>query len=395
VATHSYRYLIVGGGMTADAVCQGIRELDESGAIGLVGEEPHAPYKRPPLTKGLWSGGDEAKIWRQTADKGVELHIGRRVVSIDPAHRRAADDCGDEYTYETLVLATGGRPRKLRSNDGGAIYFRTLDDYRRARDLSEQGARFVVIGGGFIGSEMAAALRSVGCEVTMVVPEPGIDWRTFPPDLSAAVTDEFRRRGVQVLTEAMVATVERNGRSSRIHLEDGRTLEADGVVAGLGIVPNVELAEAAGLPVDDGIVVDERGQVVGYGEVFAAGDVARFPMPALEKSGRVEHEDHANSHGRLVGANAAGADERYDQLPFFYSDLFDFGYEAVGEVDSRLRTVESWSEPNRRGVVAFVDEAGRPRGLLLWGIFAKVDAARELIRAAEPVDECGLRALAG
>jgi NADPH-dependent 2,4-dienoyl-CoA reductase/sulfur reductase-like enzyme len=153
------------------------------------------------------------------------------------------------------------------------------------------------------------------------------------------------------------------------------------------------LAEAAGLPVDDGIVVDEYGHV--DGDVFAAGDVARFPLLALGKTGRVEHEDHANTHGRLVGANAAGAHERYDHLPFFYSDLFDLGYEAVGELDSRGDTVELWLEPNRKGIVAYVDAAARPRGFLLWNVWGAVEPARELIRAGEPVDEGTLRGLAG
>ncbi len=164
---------------------------------------------------------------------------------------------------------------------------------------------------------------------------------------------------------------------------------------GIGIVPRTELAEAAGLRVDDGIAVDEHGRVEGQEDVFAAGDVARFPMPALGKSGRVEHEDHANTHGRLVGANAAGAHERYEHLPFFYSDLFDLGYEAVGDLDSRQDAVELWLEPYKKGVVAYIDGDASPRGFLLWNVWGKVDAARDLIRAAAPVDEGTLRGLAG
>jgi NADPH-dependent 2,4-dienoyl-CoA reductase/sulfur reductase-like enzyme len=392
---HAYRYLVVGGGMSGDAVCQGIREQDENGAIGLVGAETHAPYKRPPLTKGLWSGGDEAKLWRNTAERGVELHLGRRVVEIEPAAGRAVDDAGDEYGYEKLVLATGGTPRRLGGDDDGVVYFRTLDDYRRVRQLSDGGARFVVVGGGFIGSEIAAALRSQGREVTMVFPEPGIGWRTFPPALSAEVTEEYRSRGVEVLAEALVDGVERDGGTTRIRLQDGRTLEAEGIVAGLGIVPATGLAEAAGMRVEDGILVDEEGRVPGVDGVFAAGDVARFPLTALGTTARVEHEDHANSHGRAVGANAAGAGRPYDHLPFFYSDLFDLGYEAVGEVDSRLRTVEAWRDPVRKGVVAFVDDDSRPRGFLLWNVFGKVDDARELIRAGAAIDEGAVGALAG
>jgi NADPH-dependent 2,4-dienoyl-CoA reductase/sulfur reductase-like enzyme len=373
----SYRYLVVGGGMTGDAVCNGIHDVDPDGSIGLVGEEPVAPYKRPPLTKGLWKGGDESKIWRNVEEHGAELVLGRRIVSIDPAAHTAQDDTGEEYRYERLVLATGGTPRRLGGDDADVVYYRTLEDYRRVRALSDEGARFLVVGGGFIGSEIAAALRSQERDVTMVFPEPGIGWRTFPPDLARFVADYYRERGVDVRSESMFESAE----------------GYDAVVAGLGIVPRTELAEAAGLPVEDGIVVDEYGRV--DGDVFAAGDVARFPIPLLGKTGRVEHEDHANTHGRTVGANAAGATEPYEHLPFFYSDLFDLGYEAVGDLDSRQPTVELWLEPHKKGIVAYVDDAQRPRGFLLWNVWDKLEPARELIRAAAPVDEGTLRGLAG
>jgi NADPH-dependent 2,4-dienoyl-CoA reductase/sulfur reductase-like enzyme len=389
VKDYTYRYLVVGGGMTGDAVCQGIRKVDSDGAIGLVGEEHDPPYKRPPLTKGLWSGAPEEKIWRKTPELDVDLRLGRRIVRIDPAAGTAVDDAGDEYRYEKLILATGGRARRLPQDGNGVVYFRTLDDYRHVRSLSDEGARFVVIGGGFIGSELAASLRSQGREVTMVFPEQGVGWRTFPASLSTAVTDYYREKGIEVLSETLVGSVEHGG----VRLEDGRLLEADAVVAGLGIEPNVELAAEAGLPVDGGIVVDDHARVEGAENVWAAGDVARFPIAALGRSGRIEHEDHANNHGRLAGTNAAGGDETYDRLPFFYSDLFDLGYEAVGELDSRQRTVEVWQEPARKGVVAFVDEESRPRGVLLWNVWDKVDAARELIGAGKPVGEAEVGAL--
>ena len=181
----------------------------------------------------------------------------------------------------------------------------------------------------------------------------------------------------------------------RVVTAGGRTLEADVVVAGLGIEPRVELAAAAGLPVENGIPVDNHGRVADREDVFAAGDVAQFPASALGTALRIEHEDHAKSHGKAVGANMAGADEPYDHLPFFYSDLFDLGYEAVGEVDSRLATVEHWAEPGRKGVVAYVDAERRPRGFLLWDVWGKVDGATELIRAGRPVGETALRELAG
>jgi 3-phenylpropionate/trans-cinnamate dioxygenase ferredoxin reductase component len=378
----SYRYLIVGGGMTADAACRGIREHDADGTIGLVSAEPHPPYDRPPLSKALWQGKDESSIWRGTDELGVELTLGRRIASLDPDGHRATDDAGDEYRYERLLLATGGRPRQLAGVDG-AVHFRTYDDYRRLRELSAAGGHFLVAGGGFIGSEIAAALQSSGAGVTMIFPDDGIGARLFPAALSSFVTDYYRERGVEVLT------------GERVQAGDPRLAGTAGVVAGLGIEPSTELAAAAGLRVDRGIAVDGYGRVLGRDDVFAAGDVARFPIPALGTVTRVEHEDHARTHGRTVGANMAGADTPYDHLPFFYSDLFDLGYEAVGEVDSRLATVEEWKQPGREGVVAYVDGKRRPRGFLLWNVWGKVDAARDLIRAAEPIDLAGVRGLAG
>jgi NADPH-dependent 2,4-dienoyl-CoA reductase/sulfur reductase-like enzyme len=378
----SYKYLIVGGGMTGDSAARGIRDHDNDGSIGLVGAESHPPYSRPPLSKALWQGKDESSIWRGTDELGVDLVVGRKIVSLDLDNHRATDDQGEEYEYERLLLATGGKPRQLPGEPAdGVVYFRTFDDYKRLRSSVHDGARFLVVGGGFIGSEIAAALQSNGAQVTMVFPEDGIGARLFPADLARFVTDYYREKGVEV----------RTGELASPELLEG----FDGVVAGLGIEPNTELAESAGIKVEGGIAVDPYGRIVDVDDVYAAGDVAIFPVPALDTTMRVEHEDHANTHGRTVGANMAGADTPYDHLPFFYSDLFDLGYEAVGEIDSRHDTVEHWKEPGREGVVAYVDGDRKPRGFLLWNVWGKVDDARELIKAGQPIDESAVEALAG
>lgn len=318
------------------------------------------------------------------------MHLGRRGVRLDSASHTVTDDAGEEYRYGKLLLATGGTPRRLEPAPDGVIYFRTLDDYRTTRRLAKEGKRFIVIGGGFIGSEVAAAVRMQGCEVSMVVPEAGIGARVFPADLARFVARYYREKGVVVhLNDSVnrIATGERGGYA--VGVKTAGPLTADAVIAGLGIVPNVSLAEQAGLTVDNGIVVDEQLRAAPDG-IFAAGDVARFHNAALNARMRVEHEDNANTMGKIAGRNMAGAGERYDHLPFFYSDLFDLGYEAVGDVDARHETVADWKDPYREGVVYYLD-GGRVRGVLLWNTWGQVDAARALIAEAGPFGAAQLK----
>jgi 3-phenylpropionate/trans-cinnamate dioxygenase ferredoxin reductase component len=380
---YSYRYLIVGAGMTADAAVKGIRELDGSGTIGVVGEEPHPPYARPPLSKKLWLGKPLESIWRGTENLGVTLHSGRRAIALDATSREVRDERGETYRYDRLLLATGGTPRRLPFGEDKIVYFRTLDDYRRVRGLADAEGRFAVIGGGFIGSEIAAALTQNGREVTMLFPEAGIGSRVFPPDLAAFLTGLYHEKGVETLTGETVAGVRQHGKRLALVTGSGREITADGVVAGLGIALNTELATQAGLPLDNGIAVDEQLRA-GTPEVFAAGDVASFHNPALGKRIRVEHEDNALAMGRQAGRNMAGAAEPYHHLPFFYSDLFELGYEAVGELDSRLVTVADWQEPYRKGVIYYLGD-GRVRGVLLWNVWEQVENARKLIAEPGPI----------
>jgi NADPH-dependent 2,4-dienoyl-CoA reductase/sulfur reductase-like enzyme len=389
-----YRYLIVGGGMTGDSACRGIRAHDPDGSIGLIGEEPNPPYSRPPLSKALWQGKDESSIWRGTAELGVELNLDRRAVTLDRSTRAVTDSNGETHTYEQLLLATGGTPRRLPGDTTSeVVYFRRFPDYQRLRELADRHAQFVVLGGGFIGSELAAALNGAGCAVKLVVPESGIGARLFPEDMAESVNELYRGHGVEVMTGELVSAVEQEGDRFTVTLQSGTTLGADAVVAGLGIVPRTDLAEAAGLEVNNGIVVDEWGRAGDTGDVYAAGDVARFPSAVLGTDIRVEHEDQANSHGHAVGANMAGADKPYRHQPFFYSDLFELGYEAVGDVDSRKRMKAEWVEPFRKGVVAYLDDSARPRGFLLVDTWGKVDAATELIAGGEPLEAGALQSL--
>ncbi|MBI4808894.1 MAG: FAD-dependent oxidoreductase [Nitrosomonadales bacterium] len=371
------RYLIVGGGMTADSAARGIRKIDKSGSIAMFSEERDTPYDRPPLSKSLWKDKQFDSIWRSTGDLNVDLHLGRKVVALDAANKTATDDLGNVYGYEKLLLATGGSVRRLPDADEHVIYFRTAADYRKLRELSVAGSDFTVIGGGFIGSEVAAALAMNGKRVTMIFPSIAIGSRVYPPSLAAFLNSYYKEKGVTLLASETVKSVRRVGDKMIVTTGKGAAVTADGVVAGLGIQPDTALAEQAGLGVDDGIVVDELLRTSDH-DIYAAGDVANFYSAALDRRMRVEHEDNANVMGEMAGRNMAGQSDIYSHQPYFYSDLFDLGYEAVGELDSAYEVIEDWQETFRKGVIYYLRD-GRVRGVLLWNTWGQVAAATQLI----------------
>jgi len=308
------------------------------------------------------------------------MHLGRTVRSIDPVRKEVRDDQGTDYQYEKLLLATGGTPRKLPFGAGNIIYYRSLDDYQYLRELSNQREHFGVIGGSFIGSEIAAALAMNGKKVSLFFPDEGISSRIFPTDISQYLVGFFRQKGVEVFPGVFVNDLQKGDGSFQIIMDDGKKVQVDGVVAGVGINPNVELANSIGLKVDNGIIVDELLRT-SLPDIFAAGDVAQFNNRTLGKRMRIEHEDNANMMGKQAGRNMTGANEPYIHMSYFYSDLFELGYEAVGELDSRLETYVDWMDEYKKGVIYYLAE-GRVRGVLLWNVWDSVPKARQLI--AEP-----------
>lgn len=387
---HSFNYLILGAGLAGSVAAKGIRSRDAKGTIALLGAEPHPPYDRPPLSKDLWTGKKSPEeIWRDIESLHTTLFPGRHATAIDVQKKTVRDDHGDHFHYGKLLIATGGAPRRIAGLDSErVIYYRTLDDYRALRDALHKDMRVVVIGAGFIGSEIAAALAMNGARVTLLIDGEFIGERVYPRALAGFVTNYFREKGVEIRAHSRVAGGSASGEGVTLQLENGRNVEAEWVVAGLGITPNVQLAQAAGLKVDNGVIVDE--QLRAAPDIWVAGDAANYPDATLGEHRRVEHEDAALTMGEHAGQNMAGANAPYRHLPYFYSDLFDLGYEAVGELDARLQTLEDWKEPFREGVVYYLKD-GRVRGVLLWNVWEKKDAARELIAQRGPFEEKDLR----
>ncbi len=388
---HTHDYLIIGAGMAGDAAAKAIHEAEPAATIAMIGDEAQPPYQRPPLSKAMWKGDKTlADIDLGTRDSGVDLQLGRCVEVLDRVAHSAQDDHGDHWRYRRALLATGGTPRRL-GFDGGrrVIHFRTMADYQTLREFAVPGASIAVIGGGFIGSELAASLSSVGCKVTMLFPDPAIGFGRYPDALAHSLNDYYREHGVTVTSGVTVSGGKALDDGVELSLSDGQTLRFDAVVAGLGVTANTRIAEEAGLKVDNGVIVD--GQLrTSDADIWAAGDIANFHSVALDQRMRVEHEDAAVSMGRLAGRAMTGHSEQYVTQPMFYSDLFDLGYEAVGRLDTRLQVVEDWKTPYREGVVYYLD-AGRVRGVLLWNVWDQVDAARTLLAEPGPFDADSLR----
>lgn len=375
--------------MATAAAINGIRELDTKGAITVLSAEKYLPYDRPPLSKKLWTGRPLDSIWREIEAAGADFRLNTRAVMGDPVAQTLTDNHGSVYHYDKLLLATGGTPRHLPFTDEGVIYFRTVDDYKRVREWVDRKAAFVIIGGGFIGSEIAAVLAMNGCEVSMILPEANIGAHFYPTGLSKFLSTCFRDKGVKLLTGETATSISASGQGMSVHTSGGKTLSTNAVIAGIGIQPGIELAKFLGLKVDNGIVVNEY-LAASRPNIYAAGDVANFYCPALNMRRRVEHEDNANTMGTTVGRNMAGSAEKYDHLPYFYSDLFDLGYEAVGELNSKMEIFEDWKEPFRKGVVYYLAN-GRVRGVLLWNTWGQVDGARALIRAQQKLSQAALK----
>lgn len=382
-----YDYVVVGAGVAAAAAAKTISGLDPDGTLVVLGAEPFGPAYRPDLSKTLWLNPDarleHARLLPEDSD--IELVTDATVVDVDARRRLVALENGNTYRYGQLLLATGAAPVRLDSAEESdrIIYFRTVADYLRLRELAQPDAPIIVVGGGYIGAEIASALAQNGVDVTLVMSSENVQDSLFPEDLAAAVTARFVEAGVHVIGNSRITAIEtrESGDGVVVTTADGKRLQATAAVLGLGVTANDELGESAGATVDDGILVDKHLKT-GAKHVWAAGDVANYPDALLGRR-RVEHVDQAEHSGQVAGANMVAAQtdgkkEAYDYTPIFWSDLFEYGYEAMGELDSGLDTVENLKDDFSAGVVYYLRE-GHVVGALLWNVWDSTDRAREII----------------
>ncbi|OFR89508.1 hypothetical protein HMPREF2863_09140 [Micrococcus sp. HMSC067E09] len=445
----SYDHVIVGGGMAAVKAVEGIREVSPEATVAVVSEDVSAPVYRPDLSKRLWAE-DEASVQdsvlvttdeKEPAAPGLNTHylLGVEVSDLDPeAHTLVI--AGKTVSYGSLLLATGSEPITGQTQVGARVHtYRTASDFRRLHGAVSKSDRVVVVGGGYIGTELAAALTGVGAQVTLVSPRLPLLSHMLPEELAEAVQKDYEERGVRVVegryasvaeaehvaepTEEDIpqdaepaqdesdepAAAEETGQQEEnlsrpsdyglrapgvltVTLEDGTELNADRLVLALGVQPRTELAEFAGITVEDGVVVDQMLQTSAQ-DVYAAGDIASYP-DALLGTRRVEHADAAETQGLAAGRAMAGQGEAYTHTPFFWGDLFDAGYEAIGEITTDHTTVVDLAEdasgaPDTSTAVVYYVDGGTVRGVLLWNVWDSVPKAEELMRQTkdEPVED--------
>ncbi|MGU7772356.1 NAD(P)/FAD-dependent oxidoreductase [Burkholderia sp. MR1-5-21] len=329
---------IVGAGHVGGRAAQTLREAGWRGGIALIGAEPHLPYERPPLSKGLLTGERSAEQCRLRAADAWQAdgiaHVVATVAHIDPRAREVRLSDGRTIGYEALLLATGGRARRLAipgADLDGVLALRTLDDAAALAARLAPGARIVLVGGGFIGLEVAASARMRGCRVTVLDAAPRLLGRAVPASIAARVHALHVDHGVRIRLNRKPVAIERTADGAlAVTLDDGDTLVADTVVAGIGIEPADELARDAGLAVDRGIVVNARLETSAPG-VYAAGDVAVFPSGLSGRPIRQETWHGAETQARAAARNMLGAGEPYCELPWFWSDQYDGQLQVAGE----------------------------------------------------------------
>jgi len=372
---NSYRYVIIGGGLAGQRAADAIRKVDPARGIALLAAEDHLPYQRPPLSKGYLTGKDgldhvtlqDASYY---ADRAIELLTGIPAVSIDPAAHTVSLANRRKLGFDKLLLATGSSAKRLPvpgSDLDGVFTLRTIGDADAIRAAAQAGKRALVIGGSFVGSEVAASLVQLGLQVTMVFLESRLLERIVPPELSEVLQAMYRGHGVRVMPATKPVSLQGDGVVRRVALDDGRLLETDMVVMGVGVRLNTQLAADAGLTLgkQGAVVVDDQLRT-SHPAIYAAGDIAEWPDSTFGRRLRVEHWDVARAQGLRAGRNMAGETKPYTTMPYFYSDIFALSYEVWGDLSGWDTTVLRGSLEDGRFALYYFDQ-GHVTGVLAAG----------------------------
>ena len=390
-------YVIIGGGLAAVAAADAIRRRDKTGRLLIISAEAHPPYDRVPLSKEFLLGTMEREdIFlrrpRFYERNKVELALGHAVTALDLTNRCVTCANGAQFVFDKLLLATGGRPRRLPIPGGdlaGVYYLRDIEDSEALKHAVRGARRAVVIGGGFIGCELATAFAKLGLDTTVIELTPAVLSLVVDAETSMFVQSFLQQQGVAVRTDTGAARfIGTDGRVTGVETSDGKTLDTDFVAVGVGIAPNTDLAAEAGLPVNNGVMVNEYLEAAEG--VFAAGDMANYSSPILGRQLRVEHYDVALQHGRVAGANMTGERQSYGELPYFFSFMGDLRLNVIGDMGRREQCV-------RRGELSL--EPGFLQGYFADGLLQAVlsvnlngdllQAARERIASRQPVADPG------
>jgi len=392
---HRKTFAIVGAGLAGAKAAETLREEGFDGRIVLIGDEPERPYERPPLSKGYLAGKQEReKAMVHSADfyeaHDIELRTGSRVTAIHPPGLEVVLDDGERIGFDRLLLTTGAEPRRLDlpgSDLSGILYLRSLADSDRLRAELERRPRVVVIGAGWIGCEVAATARDAGCEVAMVDMTNLPLERVIGTEVGTVFRDLHAAHGVELHLGARLEAFEGADRVERVRIA-GESIDCDLVVVGVGVTPRTELARAAGLEVDNGIVVDER-LATREGVIFAAGDVANAWHPLLGHRVRVEHWANALNQGPAAARSMLGIGEPYVRVPYFFSDQYDLGMEYSGYAPSADRVVFR-GDPARREFIAFWLKGGRVLAGMNVNVWDVTEQIQALIRSGSHVNPATL-----
>ncbi len=385
-------FVIVGAALAGGKAAEELRREGFDGKVFLIGEEPELPYERPPLSKEYLRGEaprEKAFVHAPEyyGEQEIDLLGETPVTAIDPGRSRISLADGGELSYDRLLLVTGAAPRKISvpgADLDGVCYLRTFADCDTLRERLKESERVVVVGAGWIGAEVAASARQLGAKVAVVEPMKVPLERVLGPELGAFYRDVHLEHGVEFLLGTGVEAFEGDGSVQRVRTSDGRSLDCDFVVVGIGVTPRVELAEAAGLEIDDGIAVDQSLQTSAQG-VFAAGDVANAWHPFYDRRIRIEHWANALNQGPAAARAMLGRDTVYDRTPYFFSDQYDVGMEYRGYASDWDQVVFR-GDPASREFIAFWLKGGTVLAGMNVNIWDAGDQIAALVRHRTPVD---------